>query len=214
MQDRFPNRTLTGALLAVVAVVMLMVGGCTVADGVFRQPLPPSETLALEALLLEGGGLLPGTLVVRIGWNPPDENIEADFVVVERSINPNGPWDEIAAKLPETGYHEESAAFRHGRFYYFRAFLARGNQETEPAEPVSVWIPDVGALERSATGQVLPANRTPTPVPGSDVPPTPLPTASGDSSAPFMVVPPTPTPSTTATPTPRPTRTPTPTPTN
>ena len=213
MQDRFPNRTLTGALLAVVAMVMLVVGGCSVADSVFRQPLPPSETLALEAILLEGGGMLPGTLVVRIGWNPPDDNAEADLIVIERSVTANGPWDEIAAKLPATGHHEETATFRHGNFYYFRAFMTRGNEETEPAEPISVWIPDVGALERTAPGVVVPANSTPTPVPGSDVPPTPFPTPSGDQSAPFMVVPPTPTPLATATPTPYPTRAPTPTPT-
>ena len=181
MQDRFPNRTLTGALLAVVAMVMLVVGGCSVADSVFRQPLPPSETLALEAILLEGGGMLPGTQVVRIGWNPPDENAEADLIVIERSVNAKGPWEEIAAKLPATGYHEATATFRHGNFYYFRAFMTRGNEETEPAEPISVWIPDVGALERTAPGVVVPANSTPTPVPGSDVPPTPFPTPSGDT---------------------------------
>ena len=214
MQDRFPNRTLTGALLAVVAMVMLVVGGCSVADSVFRQPLPPSETLALEAILLEGGGMLPGTQVVRIGWNPPDDNAEADLIVIERSVNAKGPWEEIAAKLPATGYHEATATFRHGNFYYFRAFMTRGNEETEPAEPISVWIPDVGALERTAPGVVVPANSTPTPVPGSDVPPTPFPTPSGDQSAPFMVVPPTPTPLATATPTPYPTRAPTPTPTS
>ena len=214
MADRFPNRTLTGALLAVVAMVMLVVGGCSVADSVFRQPLPPSETLALEAILLEGGGMLPGTQVVRIGWNPPDDNAEADLIVIERSVNAKGPWEEIAAKLPATGYHEATATFRHGNFYYFRAFMTRGNEETEPAEPISVWIPDVGALERTAPGIVVPANSTPTPVPGSDVPPTPFPTPSGDQSAPFMVVPPTPTPLATATPTPYPTRAPTPTPTS
>ena len=214
MQDRFPNRTLTGALLVVVAMVMLVVGGCSVADSVFRQPLPPSETLALEAILLEGGGMLPGTQVVRIGWNPPDDNAEADLIVIERSVNAKGPWEEIAAKLPATGYHEATATFRHGNFYYFRAFMTRGNEETEPAEPISVWIPDVGALERTAPGVVVPANSTPTPVPGSDAIPTPFPTPSGDQSAPFMVVPPTPTPLATATPTPYPTRAPTPTPTS
>ena len=214
MQDRFPNRTLTGALLAVVAVMMFVGGGCTVADSLIRQPLPPSETLALEAILLEGGGMLPGTQVVRIGWNPPDDNAKADLIVIERSVNANGPWVEIAAKLPATGYHEETATFRHGSFYYFRAFMTRGNEETEPAEPISVHIPDVGALQRTAPGVVVPANSTPTPAPGSDVPPTPLPTPSGDQSAPFMVVPPTPTPLATATPTPYPTRAPTPTPTS
>ena len=158
--------------------------------------------------------MLPGTQVVRIGWNPPDENAEADLIVIERSVNANGPWEEIAAKLPATGYHEATATFRHGNFYYFRAFMTRGNEETEPAEPISVWIPDVGALERTAPGVVVPANSTPTPVPGSDVPhPRHSQHRPRDQSAPFMVVPPTPTPLATATPTPYPTRTPTPTPT-
>ena len=114
--------------------------------------------------------MLPGTQVVRIGWDPPDDNAEADLIVIERSVNANGPWEEIAAKLPATGFHEATATFRHGNFYYFRAFMTRGNEETEPAEPISVWIPDVGALERTAPGVVVPANSTPTPVPGSDVP--------------------------------------------
>ena len=196
----------------VLAALAVSVGACAAVDGVFRQPLPPSETLTLQALLLEGGGMMPGTQVVRLNWSPPDTDLDVDFVVIEYSENEDGPWEEVVAKLPHVGFHEHGRIFRHGSFHYYRVFLARGQEETPAAEPISVWIPDRGALDRDGPGNVLPDNRTPTPVPGSDIPPTPLPTLEGDTNAPFIVVAPTSTPSVTATPTPFPTRTPTPTP--
>ncbi len=192
------------ALMAVLAIAAVAVSGaCSVMDGLFRQPLPPSETLALEALLLEGGGMIPGTQVVRVGWSPPNEDIGVDLIVIEQSISPDGPWEEVAAKPPSTGFHEETSIYRPGNFYYFRAFMTRNEEETLPAAPAAVWIPDLGALERTAPGVVAPPNRTPTPGPHVDASPIPVPTV-GDRSVPFVIVPPT------ATPTPTPTPIPTP----
>ena len=59
------------ALVSVALAALTLAGGCAAVEGVFRQPLPPSETLALQAILLEGGGMMPGTDVVRLNWSPP-----------------------------------------------------------------------------------------------------------------------------------------------
>ena len=205
-------RAMRTALVSVALAALTLAGGCAAVEGVFRQPLPPSETLALQAILLEGGGMMPGTDVVRLNWSPPEEDLDVEFVVIEHSENEDGPWEEVVAKLPGVGFHEHGAIFRSGSFHYYRVFMVRGQEETPPTGPISVWFPGQGALERAAPGQVLPANLTPTPMPGSDATATPLPTPSGDSNAPFMVVPPTATPSVTATPTVTPTRTPRPAP--
>ena len=181
------------AFVSIALAALALSGACAAVDGVFRQPLPSPETLNLQAFMLEGGGVMPGTDVVRVNWSPPDDDLDIDFVVIEYSEQENGPWDEIAAKAPDAGHYEHGAIFTSGSFHYYRVFLARGQEETPPTDPIAVWIPGQGALDRAGPGQVLPANRTPTPVPGSDAPPTPLPTVSGDSNAPFMVVPPTPT---------------------
>ncbi len=200
MNKRFSHAALRAMVLIVIVVAVTMAGACSVAESFLRQPLPPSETLMLEALLLEGGGMMPGTQVVRLGWDPPEEDLSVDLVVIEQSITAAGPWEEIAAELAATGHHEETSIFRPGNFYYFRAFMTRDREETDPAEPVVVWIPDVGAYDRTAPGVVAPPNRTPTPVPGSGVAPTPLPTITGDPSVPFLVVPPTHSPTPTPTP--------------
>ncbi len=206
-------RAVRAALVSIVLVVLALSGACAAIDSAIRQPLPPPETLNLQAILLEGGGVMPGTQVVRLSWSPPDENLDIDFIVFEDSVNENGPWEEVAAKTPDAGHHEDGGVFRKGNFHYYRVFMVRGQEETPRTEPTSVWIPDAGALERDASGQVIPAHITPTPLPGSEAPTaTPLPALSGDSNSPFIVVPPTATPSVTATPTATPTRTPTPTP--
>ena len=158
------------------------------------QSAPTQINVCCELITpMYGGGVMPGTDVVRVNWSPPDDDLDIDFVVIEYSEHENGPWDEIAAKAPDAGHYEHGAIFTSGKFHYYRVFLARGQEETPRTDPIAVWIPGQGALDRAGPGQVLPANRTPTPVPGSDAPPTPLPTISGDSDAPFMVVPPTPT---------------------
>ena len=198
-------RAVRAALVSVVLAALALTGACAAVDSVVRQPLPPSETLNLQAMLLEGGGVMPGTQVVRLSWSPPDENLDIDFVVFEYSENEDGPWEEVTAKKPDAGHHEHGAVFRSGSFYYYRVFMERGQEETPRTAPTSVWIPDQGALERAGPGQILPPNQTPTPLPGSDATATPLPTPSGDSTSPFMVVPPTATPSVTATPTATPT---------
>ncbi len=206
-------KAVRAALVSIALVALALSGACAAVDGVFRQPLPPSETLKLQALLLEGGGVMPGTQVVRLSWSPPDEDLDIDFVVFEYSQNEDGPWEEVAAKNPDAGHHEHGSIFRSGHFYYYRVFMIRGQEETPRTAPTLVWIPGQGALERSGPGQILPPNQTPTPVPGSDAPATPLPALPGDNTSPFIVVPPTPTPSVTVTPTATPTRTPTPIPT-
>lgn len=206
------RRAVRAALVSIALAALGLAGACAAVDSVIRQPLPPSETLNLQAILIEGGGVMPGTQVVRLNWSPPDENLDIDFIVFEYSGNENGPWEEIVAKTPDSGFHEHGAIFSSGDFHYYRVFMIRGQEETPRTAPTSVWIPGRGALERAGPGQILPPNVTPTPLPGSDATATPLPTPSGDSTSPFMVVPPTSTPSVTATPTATPTRTPTPTP--
>lgn len=206
-------RAVRAALVSIALAALALSGACAAIEGVVRQPLPPSETLNLQAMLIEGGGVMPGTQVVRLSWSPPDENLDIDFIVFEYSENENGPWEEIAAKNPDAGHHEHGAVFRKGNFHHYRVFMIRGQEETPRTEPTSVWIPDAGALQRNAAGQPIPDHITPTPLPGSEAPTaTPLPALSGDTNSPFIVVPPTATPSVTATPTATPTRTPTPTP--
>ena len=205
-------RAVRAAFVSIALTALVLSGACTAIDGVVRQPLPPPETLKLQGLLIAGGGVMPGTQVVRLSWSPPDENLDIDFVVLEYSESENGPWDEVAAKAPDAGHHEHGAVFRGGHFHHYRVFMIRGQEETPRTEPTSVWIPDQGALERDAAGQPIPAHITPTALPGSIPTATPLPALPGESTSPFIVVPPTATPSVTATPTATPTRTPTPTP--
>lgn len=202
-----PMRAVRTALVSIVLAALVLSGACAAIDSVVRQPLPPPETLDLQAILLEGGGVMPGTQVVRLSWSPPDENLNIEFIVFEESENENGPWQEIAAKPPDAGHHEHGAVFRRGTFHYYRVFMTRGQEETPRTEPMSVWIPDRGALQRSPSGQPIPDHITPTPLPGLEptVTPTPLPALTGDTDSPFIVVPPTATPSVTATPTPTPT---------
>ena len=195
-------RAVRAALVSIALTALVLAGACAAIEGVVRQPLPPSETLDVQALLLEGGGVMPGTEVIRLSWSPPDENLDIDLVVFEYSENEDGPWEEVGAKSPDTGFYEHGAVFRSGHFHYYRVFMTRGQEETPRTAPTSVWVPDKGALERAGPGQVLPPNWTPTAVPGSDATATPLPALTGDTNSPFIVVPPTATPSVTATPTP------------
>ena len=205
-------RAVKAALVSIALAALMLSGACAAIDGIVRQPLPPSETLNVQAMLIEGGGVMPGTQVIRLSWSPPDENLDIDLVVFEYSENEDGPWEEVGAKSPNAGFYEHGAVFRGGHFHYYRVFMIRGQEETQRTAPTSVWMPDQGALERAGPGQVLPPNVTPTPLPGSDATATPLPALTGDTNSPFIVVPPTATPSVTATPTATPTRTPTPTP--
>jgi hypothetical protein len=133
--------------------------------------LQPAETLQLQAQLLPGVSGAGGTSTVRISWRLPDESV--DLVVVEQAGSPQGPWEEIGAVRPERGFHEESSIYRPGRFYYFRAFLVRGNEETVPGAPVSVWVP---YSEPSVTPTPAPTpSGSPTPTPEGGPPPTPTP---------------------------------------
>ena len=198
---------------AAVMLAALLGGACTFAENAFRQSLPPSETLGLQVLLLEGGGIMPGTQVVRLGWNPPDDSRGVDLVVLEQAKTPDGPWEEVSSRAPDRGFHEETSIYLPGNFYYFRAFMTRGEEEAEPSAPLSVWFPSLGALERIAPGVIAPPNNsptpTPTPRPGSTATPPPT---TGTPTGPFSITAPTPTPLPTPTPTPRPPSTPTPTP--
>ncbi len=208
-------RAVRAALVSIVLAGLALSGACTAIESVVRQPLPSPETLNLQAALIEGGGVMPGTQVVRISWSPPDEDLDIEFIVLEYSENENGPWEEVAAKNPSDGHHEHGGVFRKGSFHYYRVFMTRGQEETPRTVPLSTWIHDRGALQRSDTEQPIPDHITPTPLPGYVPPPTatPLPPLPGDTNSPFIAVPPTATPSVTATPTATPTRTPTPTPT-
>ena len=182
-------RAVQAVIIACALAALAVSGACAAVDGVMRQPLPSPETLALQAILLEGGGVIPGTDVIRLNWVPPSEDADVEFVVLEYSENEDGPWDEVAAKRPDAAFHEHGSVFRSGSFHHYRVFMTRGRDETPRTEPIAVWIPGQGALERSETGQVLPRNPTATPRP--DTPITPLPTVPADSSAPFLVVAPT-----------------------
>ncbi len=212
MTSLFSKGSVIGAFLGVAVALTALIGGaCSVAETIFRQPLPPPETLGLQAMLLEGGGMMPGTQVVRLGWNPPDENLGIDLIVVEQAKTPDGPWEEISSRPASRGFHEETSIYQPGNYFYFRAFMTRGGEEGPPGEPAAVWFPSLGALERIAPGVIAPPNNsptpTPTPRPGSTA--TPAPT-TGTPTGPFSIVAPTATPTFTPIPTPRPTPTPTP----
>ena len=76
-------RAVRAALVSIALAALALSGACAAIEGVVRQPLPPSETLNLQAMLIEGGGVMPGTQVVRLSWSPPDENLDIDFIVFE-----------------------------------------------------------------------------------------------------------------------------------
>ncbi|MDA1096858.1 MAG: hypothetical protein O3B84_06350, partial [Chloroflexi bacterium] len=144
--------------LAWIGVLAVLIGGCSAVQTAFQAPLPPADTLALQAILVPGGG--GGTKTIRISWKPPDESV--DFVVIEESRGTEqGPWQEIATVRSQRGFHEEAAVYRPGRFYYFRGILVRGNEETRPTPTLSMWIPFEAA--------------EPSPTPRPPAPPTPFP---------------------------------------
>ena len=156
------RRSVIGALLGVAVALTALIGGaCSVAESVFRQPLPPPETLGLQALLLEGGGMMPGTQVVRLGWNPPDDTLGIDLVVMEQAKTPDGPWEEVSSRAPSRGFHEETSIYQPGNFYYFRAFMTRG-EGRGPAQRADVrlvpqpWRPSTHRPRRYRPPQQLP----------------------------------------------------------
>ncbi len=134
------RRPLLRGWWAPLVFATLLLSGCSAIQGTFAAPLPPPETLDLQASLLPGGGP-GGTQTVFISWTVPRERDGVEIVVIEQAQDESGPWVEIGVVPPDRGTHRESSIFRPGRFYYFRAFLARGNEETEPGPVVTLWIP-------------------------------------------------------------------------
>lgn len=141
-------------LVALAAISLAM--GCSVLEGAFAPPLPPAETIGLQAKLLTSGNVASDS-TMHLSWTPPRESDEVDSVVIEQAGSPDGPWEEIAAVRPERGYHQETSIFRPGRLYYFRAFLTRGNEEGPTGAPIEVWVPAV----------TRPPTPTPAPLPTS-----------------------------------------------
>jgi hypothetical protein len=123
------------------------------------DPLPPSNTLDFQAFLMPGE-VVAGSRTIRMAWMAPDESVDS-VVIEESSDGLTGPWAEIATITADRGFHQESAIYRSGNAYYFRAFLVRGNEDATPSEAIRVWIP---YEPQHPTSTPLPAY-TPTPVP-------------------------------------------------
>ena len=153
----------------------LLLSGCSAIQETFAAPLPPSETLNLKASLLPGGGIA-GTRTVFISWAVPRESDNVEAIVIEQAKDESGPWEEIAAVRPDGGAHREVSIFRPGKFYYFRAFLARGSEDTEPGPVFTLWIP----FERLPTPTPRP---TSTPRPPATATPIPEATPTPDDLA-------------------------------
>ncbi|MDP7619067.1 MAG: hypothetical protein QF652_02305 [Dehalococcoidia bacterium] len=163
-----------GSLVTVVLVMTALAVGCSGISQVF-EPLPPANTLNFQATL-NTGDTVGGTRTIRLSWTPPDESV--DLIVLEESRDgPNGPWTEFKTLVPTRGFHLESAIYRPGRVFYFRAIIVRGNEESAPTEPVRVWVP---YEPQRPTNTPLPAyTPTPTPTPDPDAPtPTAIPTST------------------------------------
>ena len=163
-----------GSLATLVMAMTVLVVGCSGISQVF-EPLPPANTLNLQAALVEGD-TVGGTRTVRLTWTPPDQSI--DLIVIEESREgPDGPWTEIQTLVPTRSFHLESAIYRPGNVFHFRAIIVRGNEESTPTEPVRVWVP---YEPRRPTSTPLPAyTPTPTPTPDPDAPtPTAIPTST------------------------------------
>ena len=125
------------------AVVMLLAtfSSCTQIKAGLESPLPPPETLQLQADVMDSSNI--GGKMVHFSWTPPDESSNIDLVVIEKAENLQGPWEEIAASRPYRGYYQEKGSiFRIGRIYYFRVFLTRGGDQTTPTKPMEVLITD------------------------------------------------------------------------
>ena len=125
------------------AVVMLLAtfSSCTQIKAGLESPLPPPETLQLQADVMDSSNI--GGKMVDFSWTPPDESSNIDLVVIEKAENLQGPWEEIAASRPYRGYYQEKGSiFRIGRIYYFRVFLTRGGDQTKPTKPMEVLITD------------------------------------------------------------------------
>tara|TARA_Y100000590_G_scaffold342299_1_gene390798 strand:- start:3726 stop:4136 length:411 start_codon:yes stop_codon:yes gene_type:complete len=125
------------------AVVMLLAtfSSCTQIKAGLESPLPPPETLQLQADVMDSSNI--GGKMVHFSWTPPDESSNIDLVVIEKAENLQGPWEEIAAARPHRGYYQEKGSiFRIGRIYYFRVFLTRGGDQTKPTKPMEVLITD------------------------------------------------------------------------
>ena len=125
------------------AVVMLLAtfSSCTQIKAGLESPLPPPETLQLQADVMDSSNI--GGKMVHFSWTPPDESSNIDLVVIEKAENLQGPWEEIAASRPYRGYYQEKGSiFSIGRIYYFRVFLTRGGDQTKPTKPMEVLITD------------------------------------------------------------------------
>jgi len=130
-------------VLVTFAVVMILAtfSSCTQIKAGLESPLPPPETLQLQADVMDSSNI--GGKMVHFSWTPPDESSNIDLVVIEKAENPQGPWEEIAASRPYRGYYQEKGSiFRVGRIYYFRVFLTRGGDQTKPTKPMEVLITD------------------------------------------------------------------------
>ncbi len=178
-----------GTVVAVVVVLFGLVVACSGISQNFR-PLPASNTLSFQARLLPGEPVA-GSRDVQVSWIPPDDSV--DLIVIEESrTSDQGPWEEIATLRPVTGTHRESAIYRPGRAYYFRALLVRGNEEGTPTEPVRVWVPyetakPTNTPRPTSTPTPTPDPTAPTPDPAAPTPgpviPTPEPTAAAPTPA-------------------------------
>ena len=69
------------------AVVMLLAtfSSCTQIKAGLESPLPPPETLQLQADVMDSSNI--GGKMVHFSWTPPDESSNIDLVVIEKAEN-------------------------------------------------------------------------------------------------------------------------------
>ena len=124
--------------------ILVLVGtlfSCNQIKAGLQSPMPPPETLQLQADVMDSANIWGK--MIHFSWTPPDENNNIDLVIIEKSNNLNGPWEEIAAARPHKGYYQEKGSIlRVGRKYYFRVFLTRGGDKTKPTVPMEILITD------------------------------------------------------------------------
>ena len=127
-------------ILLFILCFSMLTAGCNQIKAGFQSPMPPAERLGLTGEVMDSGNI--GGKSIHFGWTPPKIEDGIDYVVIEKGLSKDGPWEEIAVARPESGsYEEKGSIFRGGKIYYFRIFTIRGGDKTQPTEALQIIIP-------------------------------------------------------------------------